>query len=146
MEWFKQIWDQLSSLLRWWVTVLPWEQGVKVWCGNQYKIIGPGLHFRVPYFHTVYVQSVRTNFVITSPQTLTTACGKTLTLAMVVGYAITDIVMVYNSVSELTAAITSMVMSSVSAFVSENRAEDCGPKSIEGHVKNVLIESKWGIC
>lgn len=145
MEWFKQIWEQVSTLFKWWVVVLPWEQGVKVWLGKNTKTIGAGIHFRVPYLHVVYVQTIRTSFINLSPQTLTTKSGETLTIALIAGYSITDMYKLYNSVGEVESAITGIVTSKVAQFVSSNELKECCPKSIEAHVKNELKETGWGV-
>jgi regulator of protease activity HflC (stomatin/prohibitin superfamily) len=145
MEWLKQIWEQLSSLLRWWVIILPWEQGIKVWLGKKQTLLKAGIYFRVPYFHTVYVQPCRINFINLSPQTLTTKSGDTVTIGMIVGYSIRDVSKLYNSVNEVQGAICGFIQGNVSSFVSSSTTDDSRPNNIEDHVKDKLTSTDWGL-
>ena len=145
MEWFKQIWEQLSSLLKWWVIVLPWEQGMKIWLGKEVKILNPGFHFRIPYFHTVYVQPIRITFFSVSPQTLTTTTKETLTVGMIIGYSITDIQKAYNSVGEVKGAICGFVSGNVASYISTHELKECSPSLIETEIKDKFKKTEWGI-
>lgn len=143
MEWFKEIFNQVSSLFKWWVIVLPWERGIRVRMGKHPKELGPGIHFRIPYFDSVYVQPIRLTFVNFSPQTLTTKKGDLLTIQMIVGYSIKDISQLYNSVSEVQSVVCGKVMGRVAQYITEN--EDCSPEGIAADAKKVLSELGWGL-
>lgn len=143
MEIFKQIWEQLSSMLKWWVIVLPWQQGMRIWLGKDVKILKPGIHFRIPYLHTVYVQPSRLTFINLAPQTLTAQSGETITVALIIGYTITDIRKVYNTVNEICGALTGVVNGSVAEFVSGHHI--VSPEKIEGYVLSKLYEHDWGV-
>lgn len=145
MEWIKQIWEQISTLLKWWVVVLPWEQGMKIWLGKDCKILPPGFHFRIPYFHTVYVQPIRVTFFSVAPQTLTTTTNETVTVGMIIGYSITDIYQAYNSVGEVKGAIAGFVTGKVAHYISSRPLEECTPVKIEDNIKNEFKTTGWGI-
>lgn len=143
MEWFKEIFNQVSNLFKWWVIVLPWERGVRVRIGKNVKEIGPGIHFRIPYFDSVYVQPIRLTFINFSPQTLTLKNGDVLTIQMIVGYSIKNISELYNSVSEVQSVVSGKVMGRVAQFITEK--EDCTPDKIAADAKKVLSELGWGL-
>lgn len=145
MEWFKQVWDQISQLLRWWVIVLPWEQGVKIWLGKKHTILLPGIYFRIPYLHSVYIQPIRACYFSIAPQTLTTLDGKTLTIGMIIGYSISDIYKAYNSVAEVKSAVAGFVAGRISAFVSSENLAQCNLETIEAWVQTQFKTTGWGI-
>lgn len=145
MEWFKQIWEQLSSVFKWWVIVLPWEQGMRIWLGKEVKLLSPGLHFRIPYLHTVYVQPIRIMFFAVSPQTLTTTTKDTLTVGMIIGYSITDIRKAYNSVGEIKSAVAGFVTGNVASYISTHALNECTPQTIENEIKTRFKTTDWGI-
>ena|SRR5690606_27067327 len=145
MEILKQLWDKLSSVFNWLFVVLPWEQGIRIWMGREEQILGPGIHYKVPFLHTAYKQHVRLDFISMSPQTLTTKSGETLTLSIMVGYVVDDISKLYNSVTEISGALTGFVSSRVAAFVSSRFLYECKPQDIEDHIRSQFMETEWGI-
>lgn len=145
MEWFKEIWNQISTILKWWVIILPWEEGVRIRLGKNVKILKPGIHFRLPYFDSCYRQSIRINFVNFATQTLTTSTKETITISAIVGYSIKDIFKVYNSVSKIEGAVTGKVMGAIADFVSRMTLVNCKPSDIEDSVKSSIGEMDWGI-
>lgn len=145
MEWIKQLWEQLTSLLHWWVTVQPWERGLKIWMGKDVKTLNPGLHFRVPYFHSVYIQSIRLRYINTAPQTLTFKAGETVTIATIVGYQISDIFKVFNSVREIESAISGKVADSVSKIIHEGNFNKVSPDDITSKVMLHSNNLDWGV-
>ncbi len=145
MEWFKEIFNQVSTLFKWWIIVLPWEKGLRIRIGKRIKKLDSGIHFRIPYFDSVYVQPFRLMFINLSPQTLTNRSGETITLSLIVGYSINDISELYNSVSELESAVSGKVMGSASQYVSSSIKEECTPKKIEQSVISELDSHKWGL-
>ena len=145
MDLFKQIWDQLSTVLKWWVIILPWEMGLRVRAGKKVTILEPGIHFRLPYIDTCYRQAIRINFFNMAPQTLTTNNGVTLTISLIVGYSICDVLKVHNTVSEIDSAIAGTVMGGVSDFISTSHFDNCQPAHVEQHILICLGEKDWGV-
>lgn len=143
MEWFKELFNQVSSLFKWWVIILPWERGLRIRMGNRVKELQPGMHFRIPYLDSVYAQPIRLTFVNFSPQTLTTKKGDLLTIQMIVGYSIKNISQLYNSVSEVQSVISGKVMGRVAQYITEN--DDCTPEAIAQDARKVLSELGWGL-
>lgn len=145
MEWFKEIFNQLSTIFKWWVIVLPWENGLRIRLGKKVKVLKAGLHFRIPYVDSCYVQPVRLEFLALHPQTLTTKDNHTITIAVQVAYTISDIFKTYNSVSAINLAVSGKVMGVLSEFVCTNESKNVTPKMIEETILNTLAKLDWGI-
>jgi regulator of protease activity HflC (stomatin/prohibitin superfamily) len=145
MEWIRQIWDQISTLFKWWVIIMPWEAGLRIRFGKKIKTLDAGIHFRIPYIDTCYRQSTRIAFINISPQTLTTKTGETVTISLIIGYSISDILKVHTSVSEIQGALTGKVAGCVSDFISTTEIDKCKPKDVELHAIQTLSEEDWGI-
>lgn len=145
MEWFKELWNQASTLFKWWVIILPWETGIRIRMGKKTKVLCSGIHFRIPYLDSCYKQPNRLHFVNMSPQTLTAKSGETITLCFIVGYTIKDIFKAYNSISEIESCISGNVMGNVSEFITKSLLTDCLPSEIERNCKVQLSNHDWGI-
>lgn len=152
MEWFKEIFNQVSTLFKWWIIVLPWEKGLRIRVGNKVKILSKGIHFRIPYFDSVYVQPIRLTFLHTSPQTLTTNDDKIVSISVIIGYSIIDIFKAYNSVGEVQSTITAMVTDAVSKYTVSHRwnelqsieafvFEEAGKKDIGLKIESVSLQN-----
>lgn len=145
MDWFRELFNQVSNLFKWWVIVLPWERGIRVRVGKHTRELTGGIYFRIPYLDSVYVQPVRLRFVNLSPQTLTLKSGETVTVALIVGYKVNNISQLYNSVSEIESAVCGTVMGNVSDFVTGCIDSDCSPRKIVDNVRVKLAGLSWGI-
>lgn len=85
--------EWLMSLIReakWWVIVQPWERAVRTRRGMNAEIVEAGLHFKIPVIDEVIVVNNRLRIAVFPSQTITTNDGKTVTVAGVVGFRITD--------------------------------------------------------
>ena len=51
---------QFLKALQMWVTIAPWEQGLRVRLGRRVKLLGAGVHLRLPVLDVLYIQTVRT--------------------------------------------------------------------------------------
>ena len=100
MTWFTQILESFTQIFRWWVVVAPWEAGLLVRLGKKAKVLGPGIHFRIPFLDRVYVQSTRLRTATTTGHTLTTKDGKALTISFAVQFSVADIEKLYMSLAQ----------------------------------------------
>jgi len=85
---FSEILLQVGRSLRPWVSVAPWEQGVRVRLGKNVKELAPGFHFIFPVFDRVVVQPVASRTTNVYAQTLVTRDGKTVMLRAVVRWKV----------------------------------------------------------
>jgi hypothetical protein len=145
MEWLKQIWEQLSQLFKWWIIILPWESGLRIWLGKRVTLLKPGFYFRVPYLHSCYIQPVRLDFLNLHPQTLTAKSGETITISVIIGYSIHNVFDLYNSVSAINSALAGNVMGQISKHINTHDLADCNPSRIEESIKNNIEKLNWGL-
>jgi len=92
--------DYLSRLfgsLRFWIVILPWQQGLRVRAGRYVRLLRAGVYLKLPVLDVVQVESVRRRTSMCPTQTLTTSDGVTVTLGGVVGYAIGDLEQLYRT-------------------------------------------------
>lgn len=157
MNYVGQIFEFIQKLLVWWVTIMPWEEGVFVRGGKRTRIIKAGIHFRIPFYDQVYVQTTRMRVVQGPLQTVTTMDGKTITIVMNMGYTIQDISRLYNTLYHADQTLCNMMMGIVADEVYARDLKDCIPSSSDTgrplssrypqykHSKNIIMETFY-IC
>jgi len=145
MDIFKSVLEYLTKMFQWWIMIQPWELGIRTRFGNRTKLLEPGTHFRIPFFDIIYVQTIRLRVVSLCPQTITTKDGKTLTISCAVGYSISDIMDLFNTLFHPEATIGYMVQGNIGGYIFSHDLSDCSPELIEKHVMNKLIEGNNGI-
>ncbi len=88
-EFFQRLFDFLQKF---WplYTVLAWERAVRVRFGSNVKLLGPGVHLRLPFFDSVTLVNTRLRVFHTEPQTLTLTDGRVLMVSATIGMCIAD--------------------------------------------------------
>jgi hypothetical protein len=132
-------------LLIWWVVVQPWEKGLRVRLGKKRRLLGPGLHFRIPYLDVVYKQSVRLRWTTMTSQTVTTRDSHTLTMSGQLGYEIANIETLYDSLHQAENAIRSLASGAVARYVHSHDLTECKPDIIELGAGALLDLEKYGL-
>lgn len=145
MNTFWQVVTQLRQSLVWWVVVQPWEQALRVRLGRHVVRLGPGIHFKVPFADAVYRQSVRMRWCDLPVQTITTADGRAVTLAINLGYQVEDIERLYQTLHHAEGTLRNMAMSAVAEAVHRMAAEACTPASVEKEATAALDLAPYGI-
>ena len=136
MSIFREIAAVLGNLFRWWFVVAPWEQAIRVRLGKHTKLLGAGVHFRIPYLDKVYVHTTRKRLVHTSAQTLTTKDGKHVTIAGSLGYSIADLLKMYDTLHQPKDTIVQELMGEISSFIVTHDLDACAPSVIEQQVND----------
>lgn len=137
--------QHIGSLFRWWVQIMPWEQGVRVWLGKHVRLIGPGMHLRIPFLHRIYKQTTRVRVVALAPQTVTSKDGETITVTLAIGYTIDDVLRLYQSVHDPEKTLCNMALAEVARVVSAWRAEGCDPADLAKAVADSLDLERFGL-
>ncbi len=145
MNYIKDTLEYLLKFFQWWVVIQPWELAIRTRFGKRLKVLQPGTHFRIPFFDTIYIQTIRLRVVSMSPQTITSLDGKTITAVCAVGYSISNIELLYNSLFQPEVTIANLVQGEISEYVSKNELLECNPKKIEAIVFEKLSSSNYGI-
>ena len=145
MNWLREIFTSLKRLFFWFVTILPWEQGIRVRLGKHRKELQPGIHLAIPFIDQIFSQNIRMHVNDFPNQTLTTIDNKTITLSVTVAYSISSMLELYQSVENPGNAVLSTAMGEIAQFISTNNMERCKPREIENHVTEKLEKLPWGL-
>lgn len=86
---FQWLVDTLKGV-QFWFVVLPWERSVRVRLGRHVRVYEPGWHWRIPFIDQVRTFNNRLRVAAFPTLTVTTLDGKTITVAGLVGFRITD--------------------------------------------------------
>jgi regulator of protease activity HflC (stomatin/prohibitin superfamily) len=68
-----------------------WEAGVHLKIGRFYRVVSPGLNWKVPFFDKIWVTPIITQTVNLTPQTLTTLDERSVVLTSIVRYHIVNV-------------------------------------------------------
>jgi hypothetical protein len=137
--------NQIVSFFKFWIIIQPWESGLRVRAGKNVKTLNGGMHFIIPYLDSVYVQSIRKRITSFPIQTLTTKDDKNITLSGAIGYSVSDIKQLYNTLHQPESTLVNMVMSEIAECVYTNSLVDITPQIIEQKVLNKLEKEHFGI-
>jgi regulator of protease activity HflC (stomatin/prohibitin superfamily) len=145
MEAIKLLLEHITKLFRWWIIVHPWEQGLRVRFGKKVKQLSAGIHFRIPYFDSCYVQTTRLRVIGHCPITITSKDGQTITVVLNIGYSITDINKLFNTLYHPEVTIANIASGFVSTFIAKNTAAEATPDKIETHLTEQMKGDQYGL-
>jgi regulator of protease activity HflC (stomatin/prohibitin superfamily) len=145
MTWLSQFFAIFSKPFQWWVTIAPWESGLRVRLGKTAIVLGPGPHFRIPFLDRIYVQGVRLRMLSDSGQTIATRDGKVLTVAVAIQYAIADIKKLYMSANSPEMTLLSLVQGQIAELVSRSDSSELSPSKLGERVSEVMPSVEWGL-
>lgn len=145
MNAIKQLLDALRELVIWWVMIAPWEQGLRVRMGKNVTLLASGVHLKIPIIDRIYRQSVRLRSSTLPAQTLTTADGKPLTVAVTVLYRVANLRLLYDSCHHAEGTICGVVLGAVGEFVASKRSTDCSPRAIVEEMGRLAKLERFGL-
>lgn len=145
MNVFQSILELVKNLLHWWFIVQPWEQAIRVRLGKDARLFGPGLHFRMPFLDSVYIQNTRRRLMYIGAQTLTTSDGKLITLHSTLGFTIEDVMLLQSSLHDATATIQQHVMGLLANDVALHILSECTPCEVIRRTRLELDLTKYGL-
>lgn len=137
--------SRFTGIFRWWVSVAPWEQAVRVRLGKHVRVLGAGVHLRIPAVDRVFRQSTRRRFSSVPTQTVTTRDEKTVTISGALGYAIADVGALYNTVHQAEDTIQTEAQAAVARYVHAHDLAECSPITLEHVVTEALDLGRYGI-
>lgn len=144
MNWLSQIFGFFKAF-QLWVTIAPWELALRVRLGKTAVRLGPGVHFRIPFLDRIFVQCSRVRPISDSGQTITTDDGKVLSIAVVVTYAISDMLKLYETVSNPESMLLFEVQALLSKIISSSSSAAISPLMLEEAVSSKLPSVDWGL-
>lgn len=136
---------QFLQGLRLWVTVTPWEQAIRVRLGKTTRLLGPGVHLKIPLVDMVYLQSIRMRITMLSRQTVSTSEGQAVTVTGAIGYSISDIERLYKTLHHAEDTIMNLASAAVAKHIARSDVAHCTPETIEQGLKGMLDFSGYGI-
>jgi regulator of protease activity HflC (stomatin/prohibitin superfamily) len=145
MNQVQQFLEYILNAIKIWVIVQPWQQGLRVRTGKKVKLLGPGIFFRLPYFDSVYIQEDRLRVLSMPMQTLTSKDQKTMTINGSIGYVITDIELLYNTLFHPELTVQNICMSEAADFIFKTELTDINPEAIQKVVLDKLNEKQYGM-
>lgn len=135
----------LVKIFQWWFTVMPWEQALHIRKGKKVKLLGAGIYLKVPFIDTVFTQTTRMRMIDTPMQTISTKDGNTLTIKSVIGYTISDIQVLYNTLYHPEMTLTSMIMGYAGEFTRDRVINEISPPLIEEFINSKIEASDYGL-
>jgi len=144
MTWLSEIFGFFKAF-QCWVVIAPWESALRVRRGKKTKVLKPGIHSRIPFLDRIFAQSIRTRAISDMGQTVSTKCGKSLTLSIALFYSIKDIEKLYMTFSNPEQTMLHHVHHLISTCISNKRAEDLSPDVLSNLVDTDEEIKRWGL-
>jgi len=141
----KEFLEYLLNVIKIWVIIQPWESALIVRNGKRIKKVTKGIYFKLPYFDSVFVQETRLRVVSMPVQNITTKDGKTVTINSAMGYIISDIDLLYNTLYHPETTISNMTMGVISDILTETESNNISLNKIVEETKKRLALDDYGI-
>jgi regulator of protease activity HflC (stomatin/prohibitin superfamily) len=127
-----------------WVTVAPWEMGLRVRLGKTALVLAPGPHLRIPFLDRIFIQPVRLRAIGDTGQTIMLKDGKAITVQVSIMYRIVDILKLHMTVANPETMLLAMVQSRIASVLNQSYATGITPEKIESIGK--LPGEEWGLA
>lgn len=146
--------DKLIELLsNWWYYITPvviiptYEEAVVLRFGHFKKVIGPGLHIKIPIFDEVISQHVVVTTLSLAAQSLYTKDKQNIVVKGVIKYRISDVKIFLLEVFDAQDALADMTQSIIKNIIITTTIDDCVDPDIDNLLtKKVRAEAKkWGV-
>lgn len=141
----RELLSAIGQIFTWFIAVAPWERCLRIRLGKHVKELGPGFYLKVPFVDRVYRQSVRRRLSVIRPQTLTTRDGRAISLSGAVGYTITDLKKLYNTLHDADDTIEAEVNSHIAEYVVTHDFAECRPALVQEHVRSKVDLAQYGL-
>lgn len=73
-----------------WVVIEEWNEAVLLRFGKFVKVLKPGIHFKIPFFDSVWETETITQSIDMNPQSITTADGKNIVVKAIIRFSVVD--------------------------------------------------------
>lgn len=145
MNYIGQILEFIQRFFIWWVQIMPWEKAIHVRLGKHTRVIGAGVHLRLPFIDRVYVQTTRLRVVQLPPQTVTTADRHAVTIITSLGYTIENIEKLYQTLFHADQTLANIMMAAVAEIVASTNLSELMPAIIEKGATDGLDAGDYGL-
>lgn len=141
----RELLDYILNVFKFWIVVQPWERAVRTRFGKNQRLIKAGVHLRIPFLDSFYIQCVRLRVVNLPMQNITSKDFKTITVNGSAGYEITNIETLYNTMYEPESTISNIIMGTIADYIYSNDIIMITPADIEKEVLKNLDLSRYGL-
>lgn len=145
MNQIKEFLEYIFNLVKIWVIIQPWQQGIRVRFGKNKKLLEPGIHFKLPYFDSVFVQETRMRIVNMPIQTISCKDKQTITLNGSFGDLISNIEKLYCTLYHPETTLKNLTMAKITDFISQKNFSDIELNDLENKVLAELKSLDYGI-
>ena len=138
----QEFWQQMSPFY----IVDMWEKGLHLRFGKFYTISDPGIHLKIPFFDSIWMQTVVTQSIDLRPQSITSADCKNIVVKAIVRYNISDAFLFLTKLAHPTDVLVDSTGAMIREIIEERNWEDLVDVEDEltERIGNKL--SEWGIC
>ena len=133
------------AIFQWWITISPWQQGIRVRLGKHVKLLNPGIHAKLPIVDTIYMQPIRVRAAYIGDQTLTTRDGKAVSLSASIRYEITDLMRLYKTLHNAHDTIEQQAQGVIAQYVYAHELSALSPSDIQEHAEHGLDLNQYGL-
>lgn len=140
--------DWLQSIVRSirpWVTVNPWEQGVRVRLGKHVTLLGAGVHLKLPGLDTVAVLPTRVRVITVPMQSVMSKDDRPVSVGIAIQYQIEDVERVFRSVHNPESTLAYWVQGVIGEEVRLLNAQDVTPEALQAAVEARMNVSEMGL-
>lgn len=146
--------DKLIEIItNWWLQLTPviivrdYEGAVLLRCGKFYKVLEPGLHFKIPLFDEVIDHHVVVTTLSLDAQSLYTQDRQNIVVKGIIKYKIADVKTFLLEVYDAQDALSDMSQSIIKNVIMSMTLEECiDPEMDNTLTKKVRVEArKWGV-
>lgn len=137
--------EYITKSVRLCVVITPWEKAVRVRFGKHMKLLNNGIHLKLPFFDSIYKQTIRLRILSLPMQTLSSYDGKTVTIKVAVGYSISNIKHLYNTLHEPETTVNNIVLGETSIHISNMKTSEYDAKKLEADVLSKLQATDYGL-
>lgn len=145
MSWIENLLRYIVNVFKFWVIVQSWESGIRVRGSKHIKKLEKGLHFKIPHYDSVYIQETRLRVLNMSMQTLTTKDKQTITISGSIGYKITDIEKLYDTIYQPEMTVSNMAMGNIADYISSKDLPYVDQNELQEHALLALNKTDFGI-
>lgn len=137
------MWEKLTFF----TVVKQYQQGAWLRFGKLRKIVGPGIHFKIPVFDEIDSYHVLTTAMTLEAQSLTTKDDKEIVVKGVIKYKTVDLAKFFTDVYDAVDAISDVSMGIIKNIISKKTWEECKDEGLDNEItKKVRNEAKkWGL-
>lgn len=145
MEWIATLLKSFARPFQWWVTIGPWERGLRIRLGKVAADLAPGIHFRIPFLDRVYVQSIRLRTIEDTGLTAMTKDGHTITASIAIDFAIEDVREMFNTLSSPEVTLRKRAAAALVAFAYTMSKSELTPGAIESALNGSIVTFGCGL-